>query len=214
MKIKFILKVFPFLLILIIASCNHNYNGKSHCSTDQGEIKNDEDLDLNFNCKNTTHFQHLHIDLVNQFGVLGKVSMKPNMSIIDSMKIRLKEVGSCRKYKLDHVKYAGTLPIDSIPPYRKIHFYKVEINKNPGGIESPDLNAHTDINVNPNDIIDIHIVSDDLKIKSHLDTTQTIVPNISTLEELITAMEEKDEIFRRRSNYGTRFCRSKIILQQ
>ena len=89
--------------------------------------KDKEDLNLKFDCSDEIHFQPLHLDLVNDFGILGRIALTDS-GTVKILNLKLKEVGSCKEYSLENVKYLGSRDFPSNKKL-KIHDLQIEINK-------------------------------------------------------------------------------------
>ncbi|MFT4612255.1 MAG: hypothetical protein ACI8QQ_003178 [Psychroserpens sp.] len=122
----------------------------------------DEDLLIKYDCSNTLKFQHMHIDLKHQFGVLSKMTFGANKKEPTAIDFRLKEVGTCQRYNLKSVTYTGS----KIDKGRMVHNFKVTIDNYTGSgtlnreisLKSANLvHNNKQLKINLKDLFDIHI---------------------------------------------------------
>ncbi len=149
------------------------------------------DYDLKFDCNNKV-YQPIHLDLVAGIGLFGEAEIKNEK--VKTLKMLLKEVGSCSRYDLLSAKYDKRQDIGN---GNYMHHFIVKIEK---GSENEnavivDLGSASDyddnniiidfLKLNPNDLIDIHIDSED-------DLIRTLNVN------------------RDKTRFGQQFCKSKV----
>jgi hypothetical protein len=162
------------------------------CQNDPSTRVLNEDLTLKFNCRDQENFQHLHIDLVNRFSILGKIKMDSNKIL--SMDVIKKEVGTCNYLKITNFKYTGSTPeTDRNGKTFMVHDFDIELVDNMDNTNSNKI-WKTPINyvAKVNDVFDIHINS-----KANIDKPETY--NNGYYKHPWT-------------NYGQQFCKSSIIM--
>ena len=144
----------------------------------------DEDLLIKYDCSKSDKFQHMHIDLENQFGILSKMTFGKVKNQPKELNFRLKEVGTCKRFDLKTVKYTGTKTVKG----RIVHNFKVSIDDYSGNgkpnrevsLTSTDLNYdNNQLKINAKDLFDIHIESTTINPKTD-DSPQELNVNIMT----------------------------------
>lgn len=167
--------LFIFLCLTLFYSCN--------CKSKQSSLDTSTEVYyLNLDCNNQKDYQPLHLDLANGFGILAKI--KTTNDTITSLYLKIKEAGSCKRYRIKGAK---------LVTYGE-GMHNIEINVEKDKVAKDSFPFITRFKVAKDDIIDIHIMSKDVRIRSkYLDSSGNYV--------------NPDFI-----DFGTEFCRSIVIL--
>lgn len=170
----------PLITFLILFySCNNcNDCRKTRTNTI------DKEIFLNYNFNETSTKQPIHLDLRNGISLVAK--HKVSNDAISEMMLTLIEAGKCDRYYIEKV---DTISVD----YDDTINIMVTINKNKTENQSDSIMLKRNIDITKYTNIDIHIMSDDEKIRSQL------------LDE--------DGNIQFPVDYGNQFCKSKIISQ-
>lgn len=187
------------LLLLVIFLVYRNCENSKSCTETSSAIDNQdkEDLDLKFDCTDEIHFQPLHLDLVNDFGILGRITMADS-GTVKMLNIKLKEVGSCKQYSLDSVKYLGSRFFPSNKSL-KIHDLQVEINKSFSGERKIYGEITDNFKIQENDRFDIHIKSDNIGIPQARISIDPVTGGIIIIPDPTTY-------------FGNNICTTRVIL--
>ncbi|WP_271765099.1 hypothetical protein [Aquimarina algiphila] len=203
------LTIKAFILFLLTMSCansNKNYDSKIEDSKKKKELAkptpfiDDEDYTLTFDFSKKEKFQPVHLDLVNDFGILAKIKLE-NDSILKKIDIRLREVKNMKKYSLGKAEYLPSSIIDS-STQKKVHHLTIKLVPNIGNREKQVIAKlpNTNIVFRNNEIIDIHIDAEDLGFHK----TELIFEN-----DILT--QTKKHILRDTTHFGDQQCISQII---
>lgn len=193
---KNILKTFSFLLLsmtLLLSCCD---------CRDRNPSDEKKPYYLNFNCGNQNDFQPLHLDLVNGIGIMGQAKLTESEDKLAKIQPLLKEVGACDRYYIQSITY---LKKDTLTnPNNVKHHIRVKLEKKTGAslpVQALELEKH---NVFEKHIINIHIWSEsDKKI------TSVLLDENGNLKELKEVKKLEEDNF---VDFGTEFCRSKVII--
>lgn len=167
--------IFLLFISFLFFSCD--------CRTEKKQKENNDIVYLNFDCDNQKDFQPLHLDVSNGFGIMGKLYLDGNT--ITKIDLKLKEAGCCDRY---YIKDAHLVEYGFGD-----HNIRIEIERGRKTENSFPMNDHFDIAYG--DIVDIHIMSEDERIRS------SIFDKDGNFLDIPTTVD-----------FGTEFCKSKIVL--
>jgi hypothetical protein len=148
-------------------ACKDGYKEASaesdtECNGSFSRNMEDENLILNLNLSEQD-FQPFHLDLVNSFAILGKFKKKESEQV--NIDFRLKEINGCNKLKITNVELTkftdgSSNPCESISGSPVTFHITISIEELNDDEINEDYTEFIDIlNLNKNNIIDIHIKS-------------------------------------------------------
>ncbi len=202
-------QVFTFLTILLLAIAIFmiyklgnkisNINcPDGDCKYEAGPWDTNDDLKLSLELNNQK-FRPLHLDLVNDFGILAKVESKNDA--ITKMTFKLKEVGDCERYTLIGAEYIGPTDsfdkaiADSSNSIR--HHIRLTLNTNTLGERSVTTNLEQKFKIKPGDEIDVHFKSN--------------VCTIPITEIGLDGPFKIKEVNRPETYFGNNICKAEVI---
>jgi len=134
-------------------------NNCDECRTtrvEKPDLPNSTDLTLRIDYKNEVNYQPFQYDLLNGYGIVGKLEM--NGRKVKDIKFNLFEVGDCKRYFVKKATYEGHNKEDDI---HKIKFEIAKYNKS-GNRPDADLDfGGKEFKIKPGQILNVQILSDD-----------------------------------------------------
>lgn len=147
-------------------------------------------LDLRYDCSKRNHYQPMHLDIKNRFGIFAKMHIDTIAGTIDSISLKIKNA-NCKKL------YINKVTLMKKREDRKFHDLKVEIDTiKQERIKIPYVLNLNKTEFNLNDIFDIHI-----NPKGGIYGTATDLKEIDgflTVNETLTT-------------FGTEFCKTIMV---
>ncbi|TSE10618.1 hypothetical protein [Aquimarina algiphila] len=149
------------------------------------------DLSLKIDCTDQDNYQPFHFDIVNSFGIVGKIEME-NDSIIESIDFKILDVADCDRFYIKNIEYNQSNGAS--------HHIKFTINNrnNECGIVDNILNRRIPIEIGHEFNIDITSDNDPRiitrEINSNNETRDKVFPPFICLGRVIAVSENKINI--------------------
>lgn len=196
-----------FLLILF-GSCRDNTTStisenstksekaENNCRNEVDETRvnlEEENIDLYFNIKQQDKFQNLHLDLKNSFGILGKLKIDTNTSIVQKFEVRLKEVGKCERYTISNAVYNSPPRMSNGKLFHDIIIFIKDRQDDEPSNNTVLVNNLSALKLGENEYLDIHFNSTSPDIPTKVDEDGKLLIGDPLVD------------------FGDRWCKSKII---
>lgn len=200
MKTKLALSLSTLITIICFSSCNDKKIQQKEDAISksvnhiQSRLENNcrlgptDELDsdiyytnLPFNCE-LNKYQFVHLDISTGFGIFAKTKLNSEGKIMSATAV-LKEPGQCTRYKITNAFYEEGKKVDK---YKHNITFEMELSNDDNNDTFIDIKNMEGVKMIKNEILDIHIKSND--------------------ENIASAKYKGHDLI----NYGQQFCRSII----